>query len=68
MWPEDLGNGESEWRGKAQDIATGDSGYFRDWPGLIAVIQRALEQPLPLRPPQEAQAQSEESEQIQIDS
>ncbi len=43
LWPEDLGNGEVEWRGKAQDLATGDSSYFRDWPGLVAAVQRMLE-------------------------
>ncbi len=43
LWPEDLGNGEVEWRGKAQDIATGDSSYFRGWAGLVAAIQKALE-------------------------
>ncbi len=45
LWPEDLGNGEVEWRGKAQDIATGDSSYFRGWAGLVAAIQKALAQP-----------------------
>ncbi len=44
LWPEDLGNGEVEWRGKVLDIATGDSSYFRDWPGLATAIQKALEQ------------------------
>ncbi len=45
LWPEDLGNGEIEWRGKVQDIATGFSSYFRDWPGLVATIQKGLAQP-----------------------
>ncbi len=45
LWPEDMGNGEVEWRGKAQDLATGDSSYFRDWPGLVAAVQKMLENP-----------------------
>jgi hypothetical protein len=43
LWTEDLGGGELEWRGKAQNIATGNSSYFRDWPGLVAAIQKLLE-------------------------
>ncbi len=47
LWPEDMGNGEIEWRGKAQDIATGEFSFFRDWPGLIAVLQKMVQQPHP---------------------
>ncbi len=45
LWPEDLGGGELEWRGKVQNIATGEFAYFRDWPGLAAVVQKIVEQP-----------------------
>lgn len=44
LWSEDLGGGEREWRGKAQNIATGEFGYFRDWPGLVAAIQKLMEE------------------------
>jgi hypothetical protein len=43
LWQEELGNGQAEWRGRAQDIGTGSSAYFRDWPGLVAVLSRLLE-------------------------
>jgi hypothetical protein len=43
VWQEELGGGQAEWRGRAQDIATGASAYFRDWPGLVAVLTRLLE-------------------------
>lgn len=43
LWQEELGGGQAEWRGRAQDIATGAAAYFRDWPGLIAVLSRLLE-------------------------
>ena len=43
LWQEELGEGQAEWRGRAQDIATGSGAYFRDWPGLIAVLTRRLE-------------------------
>lgn len=56
LWAEDLGGGELEWRGKASNIATGESGYFRGWPGLIVAIQKILEQPAlePEQPPAKA--------------
>ncbi len=43
VWQEELGGGQLEWRGRAQDIATGAAAYFRDWPGLIAVLSRLVE-------------------------
>ncbi len=43
LWQEELGGGQTEWRGRAQDIVTGAEAYFRDWPGLIAVLSRLLE-------------------------
>lgn len=45
LWAETLGGGECEWRGRIQHIASGESVYFRDWPGLITVLQRMLEKP-----------------------
>ncbi len=43
LWQEALGEGQAEWRGRAQDINSGAAAYFRDWPGLIAVLSRLLE-------------------------
>ncbi len=43
LWAEDLGGGEREWRGKAQNIATGEFVYFRGLTGLADAIQRMLE-------------------------
>lgn len=43
VWREDLGNGHVEWRGKVQHVTSGEAYYFRDWPGLIACLQRTLE-------------------------
>ncbi len=45
LWAENLGGGELEWRGKAQNIPTGQFAYFRGWPGLTDAIQKLLEQP-----------------------
>ena len=52
LWQEALGAGQVEWRGRVQDIGTGAAAYFRDLPGLVTVVSRLLETPLP---PGEAQ-------------
>ena len=35
VWQEDLGDGGVEWRGKIQDVVSGESRYFRDWYELV---------------------------------
>lgn len=45
MWLEQLGKGRSEWRGKAQHVMSGQTRYFRDWPALIAFIEKMLPEP-----------------------
>ncbi len=45
LWLEELGNGESEWRGKVQHVTSGEVRYFRDWTMLIAFLQMLLPVP-----------------------
>lgn len=40
MWLEDLGDGQAEWRGKAESIANGEICYFREWPALLAFLEK----------------------------
>ncbi len=42
MWPEALGDGQIEWRGKVQHVLSGEARYFRDWDTLIAYLQDTL--------------------------
>jgi hypothetical protein len=42
IWQEDLGKGEAEWRGRVQNVAGGETVFFRDWPGLISTLQRLM--------------------------
>ena len=42
MWPENLGDGLTDWRGKIQHVNSGEVRYFRDWLTLEAFIQRLL--------------------------
>ena len=35
VWLEDLGEGQTEWRGKIQHVLSGEARYFRDWTGLV---------------------------------
>lgn len=42
VWEEALGEGKAEWRGRVQEVASGETLFFRDWPGLIVTLQRLL--------------------------
>jgi len=42
IWEEDLGKGQAEWRGRVQNVASGDTAFFRDWPGLVSTLQRLV--------------------------
>ena len=42
VWDEETGEGQVEWRGKLQDVMSGETRAFRDWPTLIALITRML--------------------------
>ena len=52
IWPEDMGDGKIEWRGKAQYLPNGMICYFRDWPALLAFLEK--------RKPQEENSQEDE--------
>ncbi len=42
VWPEMLGGGRAEWRGKVQHVTSGETRYFRDWPSLVAFLEEVL--------------------------
>ncbi len=42
VWEETLGEGKAEWRGRVQEVASGETLFFRDWPGLIATLRRLI--------------------------
>ncbi|MFN8454174.1 MAG: hypothetical protein U0401_05780 [Anaerolineae bacterium] len=44
LWAEEIGGGQTEWRGRVQSITGGEARYFRDWPILIAHLQQMLPQ------------------------
>ena len=39
LWAEDLGDGQSEWRGKVQHVSSGATRYFRDWSTLGGIYE-----------------------------
>lgn len=43
LWREELGNGQSEWRGQVQHIVSGEMRYFREWPPLEAFLLTKLQ-------------------------
>jgi hypothetical protein len=47
LWQEELGQGQTEWRSKAQHVSSGQVHYFREWPKLILFLQTMLSTPEP---------------------
>ena len=42
VWLEELGNGQSEWRGQLQQVSTGELHYFRDWQTMLSYLIEML--------------------------
>ena len=42
LWDEQVGETETEWRGKVQHVISGETGYFRDWTTLIDVLREMM--------------------------
>jgi len=42
LWPENMGWGQIDWRGKVQYIPGGDTLYFRDWLALLAFLEKVM--------------------------
>ena len=39
---EEVGSGRSEWRGKVQQVSTGEAHYFREWEALVSLLLQML--------------------------
>ena len=42
LWREAVGSGQSEWRGKVQQVNGGEAHYFREWEALISHLLQML--------------------------
>jgi len=42
VWAEELGEGQTEWRGRVQHVTGGEVHYFRDWITLVALLTAML--------------------------
>jgi hypothetical protein len=42
LWPEALGEGQPEWRGKAQHVLSGEARYFRDWKAPVMFLEETM--------------------------
>ena len=42
VWREDLGQGQSEWRGEVHEVESREVRYFRDWSTLLTLVQAML--------------------------
>lgn len=43
LWREDLGAGETEWRGQVTHVLSGDVRYFREWPELVELLRQFVQ-------------------------
>ncbi|HZO73925.1 MAG TPA: hypothetical protein VFB60_17105 [Ktedonobacteraceae bacterium] len=50
VWEEEVGQNATEWRGKVQLMSNGEARYFREWTGLIPLLQKMLAQIEPAEP------------------
>jgi len=39
VWLEEVDDGRTEWRGKAQRVVSGETLYFRDWDSMLAFLR-----------------------------
>jgi hypothetical protein len=49
LWPEEMDNGQIEWRGQVQHVLSGEVQYFRDWSTLIGYLLTMLPNEKPER-------------------
>ena len=42
LWQEELGQGQTEWRGEVHEVVSGEKRYFRDWSTLLTHLQALL--------------------------
>ena len=42
VWHEEIGVGQTEWRGKVQLLTTGEVRYFREWAALVPLLLTLL--------------------------
>ena len=42
LWREEGGTGQTEWRGKVQQVSTGEAHHFREWEALISLLLQML--------------------------
>ena len=54
LWLEDLGDGQTEWRGKVKNVINGQERYFRTWLALGRLIRAMLPQVEPKSVPDQA--------------
>lgn len=42
LWTEDMGGGQTDWRGRVQHMNSGEARYFRDWRTLESFVEELL--------------------------
>lgn len=60
IWLEDLGSGQTDWRGKVQHVNSGEVRYFRDWPTLEGFVEGLMLENDPQGNPAEGMGKSDQ--------
>lgn len=47
IWEEQVGNDQTEWRGKVQLVTSGEVRYFRQWAALVPLLVTMLSESQP---------------------
>jgi len=47
VWEEQVGNSQTEWRGKVQLVTSGEVRYFRQWAALVPLLVTMLSESQP---------------------
>lgn len=47
VWEEQVGNDQTEWRGKVQLVTSGEVRYFRQWAALVPLLVTMLSESQP---------------------
>lgn len=61
VWPEEVGEGRVEWRGKVHYVSSGETLTFRDWDSLVGFLRGTFD-PTQLLPKHPLEQRAESSD------
>ena len=49
VWPEEVNDGDVEWRGRVQHVISGETRYFHNWEVMLTFLIETLDSSVPER-------------------